>query len=317
MVYLPNGDFLFTGRIGKINLQKTNATHTTLMQRPVVTTNSEGGLLSITIDPEFNTNHFIYIYESTTAGTNRVVRLILTDNLITQDKIIIDQIPYAANHDGGALKFGPDNYLYIGTGDVTQSPLAQDKNSLAGKILRVDREGNAAPGNPFNSRIWSYGHRNVQGFTWTPDGNMLATEHGPSGEFGWCCHDEINLIKPGNNYGWPIALAGTETGTLTPPVLHSGDDTWAPSGCTYLGPNSIWPNCLVVATLRGQRLLRVYFDNTGHTVISRSDTLKDQFFRIRNIIEAPDGSLLFCTSNVGSIIPPVNEDDKLFRLYRK
>jgi len=316
LVYLPNGDLLFTERNGRINLLHANKIRTTLMHRQV-STNSEGGLLSITIDPDFKSNHFVYIYESVAGGTNHVMRLVLGDTTLKEDKVIVDQIPYALNHDGGALKFGPDNYLYIGTGDITQSPLAQDKNSLAGKILRVDREGTAAPGNPFNSRIWSYGHRNVQGFAWTPDGIMLATEHGPSGEFGWCCHDEVNRIQAGNNYGWPLALAGTETGTLTPPLLNSGDDTWAPSGCTYLGPNSIWPNCLVVCCLRGQRLLRIYPDVSGSTVISKSDTLKDQFFRIRNIIEAPDGALVFCTSNSGSINPPVMEDDKLYRITIK
>src|SRR5262249_2927394 len=134
--------------------------------------------------------------------------------VLTEDQVILSGIPEASNHDGGALKFGPDGYLYVGTGDALSPSKAQDKSSLSGKILRIDRDGNAAPGNPFGNRIWSLGHRNVQGFAWTSAGTMLATEHGPSGEFGWCCHDELNLIQPGKNYGWPITYSGMEKDSL-------------------------------------------------------------------------------------------------------
>ncbi len=316
LAYLPNGDLLFSERSnGKLNLlAKGQAGYITLATRPV-NNSGEGGLLSLAIDPDFASNHFVYAYETT--DSNRVQRFILLNNALAFDKTIVYGIPEGVNHDGGALKFGPDGYLYIGTGDVTQSSLAQNLNSLAGKILRVDRDGHPAPGNPFSNRIWSYGHRNVQGFSWTATGQMLATEHGPSGEFGWCCHDEINRILPGHNYGWPLALAGTETGTLTPPLVHSGTDTWAPSGCTYLGANAIWPNCLVVATLRGQRLIRFYLDAAGTAIISSKDTLQGQLNRLRNIIETPDHSLIFCTSNYASITPLLPGDDKIYRLYRQ
>lgn len=316
LAYLPNKDLLFTQRNGKLSLLKNGETTVKLLMQRQVNINSEGGLLSITLDPDFSTNHYIYLYETIGTSRNRVVRLKFMNDELSGENAIVDNIPYGVNHDGGALKFGPDNYLYIGTGDVTQSSLAQDKGSLAGKILRVDRDGNAAPGNPFNSRIWSYGHRNVQGFTWMPNGKMLATEHGPSGENGWCCHDEINLIEPGRNYGWPLAYAGAETGTLTPSLINSGDDTWAPSGCTWLGANAIWPNCLVVASLRGQRLLRFYLNAGGTAITSQSDTLNGQFNRLRNVIETPQG-LYFCTSNIGSISSPIANDDKIYRLYTK
>jgi glucose/arabinose dehydrogenase len=195
--------------------------------------------------------------------------------------------------------------------------MAQDKKSLSGKILRVDRDGNIPPGNPFNSRIWSYGHRNVQGFSWTASGVMLATEHGPSIEFGWCCHDEINLIEPGKNYGWPLALAGTETDSLTPPLIQSGMDTWAPSGCTYLGKASIWPNVLLVATLRGQRLIRFYLAGDGRSFVSASDTLADTYKRLRNVVEASDGTIYFGTSNAGSNNPATDGIDKIYRITAK
>ncbi len=272
-------------------------------------------MLSICLDPQFNTSHLVYAYETT--DSNRVIRFKYENEQLLRDVTILGGIPQAQNHDGGALRFGPDGYLYVGTGDVTQGSLAQDKTSLAGKILRIDRNGAPAPGNPFNNRIWTYGHRNVQGFTWTHAGTMLATEHGPSGENGWFAHDEINLILPGRNYGWPLARAGTETDSLTPPLLHSGDDTWAPSGCTWLGPNSLWPNCRVVATLRGQRLLRIYINPVTNQVTGQADTLVGTGHRLRNIIENQDGSLIFGSSNVGTSGAELPNDDKIYKLHFK
>jgi glucose/arabinose dehydrogenase len=314
--YLPNGDLLFTERNGGFNLLKKGASaHITLATR-AVNTNGEGGLLSLAIDPLYATNHFVYVYE-TKGNDNRVVRLKYENEVLTEDQVILSGIPEANNHDGGALKFGPDGYLYVGTGDAQTPSKAQDKSSLSGKILRIDRDGNAAPGNPFNSRIWSYGHRNVQGFAWTSAGTLLATEHGPSGENGWCCHDEINLIQPGKNYGWPLTYAGQEKDSLTPALMHSGQDTWAPSGCTYLPAGAIWPNCLVVATLRGQCLQRFYLNVSGTQIVNRTDTLKNQLNRIRTVTLSPDGALVFSSSNSGNAAALLPEDDKIFRLYRK
>lgn len=317
MAFLPNGDFIFCERNGNINLLKEGETeHTLLMHRNVVV--SEGGLLGLAPDPAFSSNHYVYIYETT--DSNRVVRLLFNNDDLTEDKVILGGIPKAQNHDGGALRFGPDGYLYVGTGDALIPPLAQDKNSLAGKILRIDREGNAAAGNPFNTRIWTYGHRNIQGFDWNKQGKMIATEHGPSGEFGWCCHDEINLIEPGKNYGWPLVIGDVNNDTLTDPLYHSGDETWAPSGCTFIEGEEWkdWENNFVLAGLRSQRLIRFKLNASGDQVISKTDTLAGQFQRLRNIIQAPDGSYLFTSSNIGTANPPpLADDDKIYRMYVK
>jgi glucose/arabinose dehydrogenase len=313
MVFLPGDDLMFTERSGRISLLKKGATQqTVLMRRQVSNNKSEGGLLGIAMDPDFSSNHYIFVYE--TVDSNQVVRLVYNNNLLSEDRVIVRGIPRGISHDGGALRFGPDGYLYIGTGDATQAQLAQDRNSPAGKILRVDRDGNAAPGNPFGTRVYSYGHRNVQGFDWTPNGRMLATEHGPTTEFGWCCHDEINLVIPGKNYGWPLALGGTETDSLTPPLVNSGSDTWAPSGCFYLRNSAFggWSNCLVAATLRGESIMRFYFDDNSGKITSYNDTLKGAFNRLRNFVQAPDGSFLFCTSTY-----PATEGDKIFRMQLK
>lgn len=313
MAFLPNGDFLFVERSGNINLMKKGAnTYDLIMFRQVVV--SEGGLLGIAIDPDFAANQYVFIYETNTPVNNRVVRLVMNNDQLTEDAVILTNIPASNNHDGGALRFGPDGYLYLGTGDALSPNLAQDKNSLAGKILRMDRNGSAAPGNPFGNQVWSYGHRNVQGFDWNDAGQMFATEHGPSSEFGWCCHDEINRIEAGKNYGWPLALGGTETDSLTAPVYQTGMETIAPSGCSFVkgAEWGAWSKQLLVACLRGEKLARFAFDGSG-AFVSRNDTLAT-FGRLRNVIQAPDGSIYFSSGNVGYSTQQTG-DDKIYRMY--
>jgi glucose/arabinose dehydrogenase len=317
MAFLPNGDFLFCERTGNINLMKQNSRdYNLIMFRNVL--GSEGGLLGLAIDPEFNSNHYVYVYETITTG-NRVVRLILNNDAISQDAILLDSIPKANNHDGGALRFGPDGYLYLGTGDATTPAIAQDTNSLGGKILRMDRNGVAAPGNPFNNYVWSYGHRNVQGFDWNDQGKMIATEHGPTGEFGWLAHDEVNLIEPGKNYGWPIALGGTEMDTLTPPIMCSGAITWAPSGCTFIHGTEWgdWNGDFILGALKAEELIHFDMNASGSGILAEHDTLTNVYLRLRNVIQAPDGSILFSSSNTGYTYPTLVGDDKIYRLYWK
>jgi aldose sugar dehydrogenase len=313
MAFLPNGDFLFVERPGNINLMKKGTTDYNLIMYRTVKA-SEGGLLGLVIDPDFINNNYVYVYETNTDTSNQLVRLKMTNDVLTQDKILIANVPGSFNHDGGGLRFGPDGYLYLGTGDALKPNLAQDKNSLAGKILRMDRDGNPAPGNPFGTLVWTYGHRNVQGFDWNTDGKMICTEHGPTIEFGWCCHDEINLIEPGKNYGWPLKVGGTETDSLTPPIYQTGFETIAPSGCTFIKGKQwgSWENKFILGALKGQKL--IYFDiSLGGTFISRHDTLANALGRLRNVIQGPDGSIYFSSSNVGSPTLQVG-DDKIYKL---
>ena len=296
LAFLPGGDLLFTERPGRLGLLSKGGKQIKTIAARDVQQFSEGGLLGVTVDPDHINNHFIYLYETATES-NQVVRFTLEDGSLANEKVIIRGIPKNGNHNGGVLQFGPDGYLYIGTGDAQLPSSSQDIESLAGKILRVDREGAPAPGNPFNNMIWSYGHRNVQGLAWDDQGKMYATEHGPSGDLGWCCHDEVNLVEKGGNYGWPLALGGTEKDSLRQPVSHSGNDTWAPSGCAVTGERALWPGTLAVACLRGQKIIRFRLDSDGRSVTGRSDTLEGTFGRIRNIVEAPDGDIIFCTSN--------------------
>jgi len=201
--FLPDGSIIFTERAGRIRLIDIREG---LLPDPLLTIDEvehtgEGGLLGIAVHPDFTQNQFIYVYYTYRDGAglaNKVVRFRMQDRDLLDEKLVIDGIPGASIHDGGRIKFGPDRLLYITTGDAAVSDSAQDKNSLAGKILRLNDEGIVPENNPFpGSPVYSFGHRNPQGLAWDDKGRLWATEHGSQ------AYDELNLIEPGKNYGWP------------------------------------------------------------------------------------------------------------------
>ncbi len=202
--FLPTGDALVGERMtGDIYEIPADGGERTLVGTvPDVEPLGEGGLLGIAVDPLFIHDSFVYAY-LTTASDNRIVRFRLEPDGpgIYDLEVILDGIAAAANHDGGALAFGPDGMLYAGVGDAGNPDNAQDPDSLNGKILRMDPLGNPPIEDPNpdpDSLVWSMGHRNVQGLAWDDDGRLWATE------FGQNAFDEVNLIEPGGNYGWPV-----------------------------------------------------------------------------------------------------------------
>jgi glucose/arabinose dehydrogenase len=285
-----------------------------LQSEPVITIGSvkqvgEGGLHGITLHPSFASNNFIYLYYtfagSGNATLNRVVRYVYESGKLSDEKIIVDAIPGASNHDGGRIKFGPDGYLYITTGDAQNPSSAQNKDSLSGKILRVTDDGSPAPGNPFNNRVYSYGHRNPQGIAWDKDGNLWATEHGPSGIWPNCCQDEFNRIVMGNNYGWPDSVGDTVKEGTIGPVLHSGREIWAPAGLAYLNGKFYF------AGLRGSALYEVAGATTFPALITH---FKSEYGRLREVIAGPDGMLYVTTSNRDGRGIPKSGDDIILRI---
>jgi glucose/arabinose dehydrogenase len=302
LAVLPDGDLLVTERPGILTRIGQDKEHYRI---DGVTPTSEGGLLGLAIDPKFADNKRIYVYLTTNdEGTvsNQIERYTLEADKLSGREVIFDGIPGSNNHDGGRIAFGPDGYLYATTGDAGNEEAAQDRSSMAGKILRLTADGQAAPGNPFGTPVYSYGHRNPQGLAWDDKGQLWETEHGRSGIASG--YDELNLIKPGNNYGWP-AIQGDEVQEgMTRPIAHSGpDETWAPSGLAYAGGK------LYFGGLRGQSLYEATV--TGNTATIKKHFEKD-YGRLRTVV-ADHGFLYITTSNQDGRGEPKDSDDRIIK----
>ncbi len=310
MALLPDGSMLVTERAGRVRLIEKNGTLDPVVVATVSNAKEigEGGLLGITLHPNFSSNNFVYLYYTYESSGdnifNRVVRMTYANRKLSDQKTILDRIPGAPNHDGGRIKFGPEGMLYIGTGDAQEPSQSQDKNSLAGKILRVTADGKPAPGNPFNNEVYSYGHRNVQGLAWDKNGKLWATEHGRSGAQSGL--DEINLIEPDKNYGWP-EIQGNETRAgMEAPRRNSGSTTWAPAGAVFVG------NSFFFTGLRGQTLYEAIIQNDQ--VTSVKSNYAGEFGRLRDVILSPGGTLYISTSNHDGRGQPKSGDDKIIKI---
>jgi aldose sugar dehydrogenase len=309
--FLPDGDIIFTERPGRVKtIDSATGTIKQVGTIPDVRTGAESGLLGIVRHPQFVTNSYIYVYYSYDNGgaiNNKVVRYKLVNNLLTEPQTIIEGIPGGDYHNGGRMRFGPDGYLYITTGDGNNTANPQNTASLGGKILRVKDDGTAAPGNPFNNRTYTYGHRNPQGITW--NGNvMYETEHGPSGTES-CC-DEVNRIEIGKNYGWPdVRGSETKDGTMLN-LLNSGpsaNDTWAPSGTAFYNGH------IFFGGLKGEALYEVQPEGDSATIVATH--FKHELGRIREVIVGPDNQLYITTSNKSTQGGTQQaEDDKIIKL---
>jgi len=304
--FLPQGDILVTERPGRL-LRIGKETQTVSVVEGVAH-RGEGGLLGIVLDPDFTNNYFVYLYLTTEEEgklKNRVERYKYEDNKLVDRKTILSGINGSSNHDGGRIEFGKDGFLYVTTGDAEKPSDSTNKNSLNGKILRVTKDGKAAPGNPFGNEVYSYGHRNPQGLVWDEVGNLWETEHGPSGTRSG--NDEVNLIKMGFNYGWPN-FVGSQTGDgIDPPVLESGgNDTWAPASLAYL------KGSLFFGGLRGEALYQAKIKE-GNT-LEIVEHFKKEFGRIRTVRVGPDGFIYMTTSNRDGRGNPKKGDDKIVKI---
>ncbi len=305
VVFLPNEELLVTERPGRLLIIGQDRT---AIEVAGVRHVGEGGLLGLTLHPDYEQNKLIYLYltsEENGQIVNRVERYRLENNSLTSRKVILEGILGAPNHDGGRIEFGPDGYLYITTGDAQRTTLSQDTNSLNGKILRITDEGEIPADNPYGTAVYSYGHRNVQGITWDDSDQLWATEHGRSGIRSGL--DELNLIEKGKNYGWP-EIEGDETkeGMVTP-VIHSGSsETWAPAGAEFLNES------IFFVGLRGATLYQAKVDN--RKVVSLIKHFEDEYGRLRAVKLGPDGNLYITTSNRDGRGTPKPGDDKIIRI---
>ncbi len=306
IAFLPDGDLLVTERPGTLKrIGKEGQIYTIDDVEHI----GEGGLLGMALHPRFSENQWIYLYFTTKSESgliNRVERYRFAGDRLTEKTIIIDNIPGAANHDGGRIAFGPDNYLYITTGDAGNPNLAQNINSLAGKILRLKDDGSVPSDNPFGNAVYSYGHRNSQGLAWDDKGQLWATEHGRSGIQSGL--DELNLIKKGSNYGWPIIEGDERKEGMETPVINSGpNETWAPAGMAY------FKGRIFFTGLRGESLYEIAISQDGK-VESIKAHLRGAFGRLRAIQIGPNGYFYLSTSNTDGRGDPRSRDDKIIRL---
>lgn len=287
----------------------------TLLTEPVGDIKAENigdaGLLGLTLHPNFTQNHLFYVYYTYSNGTglfNKVLMLEESNNRIIDSKTILDGIPGDDYRDGGRIKFGPDGKLYVSTGDASIPELSQDLNSLAGKILRINEDGTIPQDNPFsNSPVYAYGFRNVQGLAWAPNsGALYSSDQGGAG------NDEINLISPGKNYGWPHEECNSsdEDNRYTPPLLCF-NPSLEPSGIAFAFSNKLgYQNHLIVATLKGSHLRDIDFDSGSQ------NTILVGYGRIIDLVESEDGSIYVLTSNTDGRALPQQGDDKILRLTR-
>lgn len=323
IVWAPDGRMLFTERPGRVRVYESGKLRPQpLFVVPDVEPRGESGLMSIALHPQFASNHFLYLsYAYNSGGTQvRVVRYRETPAGLTDRKVIIENIPAAQFHAGCRLKFGPDGKLYITTGDATERALAQQLNSIAGKILRLNDDGTVPADNPFvgkpNARpeIWAYGSRNAQGIDFQPGTNFLwETEHGPSGFDGPGGGDEVNIIERGKNYGWPVIHHRATQSGMESPVLEYTPACAPASGMFYRDSQlSAFQGNFFFGCLRGERIIRV--TTNGRQVVSQENLLEHKYGRIRDIAEGPDGFIYFSTSNRDGRGNPAADDDRILRL---
>jgi len=300
VAFLPDGTALVTERdsLRVLSVAKDGTTKE-VGKIDEADSHGEGGLMGIAASPQYAQDQTLFLYY-TTKVDNRIARWKIGE----RPQPIVTGIPISGIHNGGRIGFGPDGFLYAGTGDASHRGNSQDLKSLGGKILRMTTDGKPAPGNPFgDSLVWSYGHRNVQGFAWDSGGHMWATEFGQN---DW---DEINRIEPGKNYGWPEVEGAAHDSRFVDPIVAWEPDEASCSGAT------ISQDRLIAACLRGRRLWVMPLDGAaGKLAGPPVALLLDRYGRLRHAAVTPDGSIWVLTSNRDGRGQPEASDDRILRV---
>lgn len=299
IAFLPDGSSLITERDNHriLKMPPTGGTTTPVQTIADAVPGGEGGLLGIAVSPHYAQDASVFVYYST-ATDNRIAKLTLGGTPVP----IVTGIPHSGQRDGGALAFGPDGYLYAGTGDAEAPDSSQNAGSLAGKILRMAVDGKPAPGNPAGTLVYASGLRNVQGLAWDQAGRLYATD------FGQDKFDEINLIQAGGNYGWPSAEGPATGGGSTNPLA-----TFPPAQASCAGAATSGA-VLVTGCLAGKRIWLVQLDGKGGVLGQPQHTLDNQFGRLRAVVRAPDNTLWVSTSNKDGRGTPGADDDRILRI---
>ncbi|WP_189973015.1 PQQ-dependent sugar dehydrogenase [Streptomyces avidinii] len=305
---LPGGDLLVASRDkGTISRVAAGSGEVTQIgEVPGVAPGGEGGLMGLALSPGFASDRLVYVY-FTTESDNRIARLRYDEQRPPGQQLgapdtVFRGIPKGLVHNGGRIAFGPDKMLYAGTGETGDKGLAQDKKSLGGKILRMTPDGDPVHGNPeADSVVYSYGHRNVQGLAWDKDKRLWAAE------FGQNTWDELNLIEPGANYGWPEAEGKAGRPGFRDPVAVWKTDEASPSGIAW-AEGSIW-----MAGLKGQRLWRIPL--AGAQLAAEPEAfLTGEYGRLRTVVPLGGDRMLLVTSETDGRGSPEAGDDRILTL---
>ncbi|MFH8607311.1 PQQ-dependent sugar dehydrogenase [Streptomyces sp. NPDC018029] len=266
------------------------------------TTGGEGGLMGVAVDPDWATNHYVYVMHTSSEG-NRIARMTYDGTTLNGYKPLLKGIKKNKYHNGGRLAFGPDGHLYATTGDAQDKPLAQDRNSLNGKILRLTRDGKPAPGNPFGNYVYSMGHRNPQGIAFDAQGRLWEAELGDSKK------DELNLIKPGGNYGWPTCEGACSVAGMTNPKKTWSVAEASPSGVAVVD------GAVYMAALRGQRLWRIPINAGNEEVGSATSYYVGAYGRLRAVTAVPGADALWLTTtNADNMGGQPDGSDKILKV---
>ncbi|MBK3528555.1 PQQ-dependent sugar dehydrogenase [Streptomyces sp. MBT67] len=308
---LPGGDLLVSSRDeGTIHrIDGESGKQTLLGSVPGVAPAGEGGLLGLAVSSTFGADQLVYAYFTTTSD-NRIVRMSYDEKRPAGQQLgapdtVLRGIPKGSIHNGGRIAFGPDKMLYAGTGEAGDTELSQDKESLAGKILRMTPDGEPVHGNPeADSVVYSYGHRNVQGLAWDAEKRLWAAE------FGQNTWDELNLIEPGGNYGWPEVEGREGEDGFIDPVAQWKTSEASPSGIAY-AEGSIW-----MAGLRGERLWRIPLsgEKAGEPLADPQAFLEEEHGRLRTVVSAGSDRLWLLTSNTDGRGTQQDGDDRILQV---
>ncbi len=301
IAFLPGGSALVTERdSGRVLDIAPDGTVREVGRIDDVVAQGESGLLGIAVSPTFDADGLVFLY-ATTGADNRILRAVYDGTALSEPSVIVDGIPAGRIHDGGRLVFGPDGMLYAATGEAGDAELAQDPASLGGKILRITPDGAPAPGNPDPaSPVYSLGHRNVQGLAFDEQGRLWASE------FGQNDVDELNLVTPGANYGWPDVEGTGGAPEFVDPVTTWPVSDASPSGLAF-ADDRLW-----MATLRGERLWSITI--RPDDAVSAREFFVGEYGRLRTVAAAPDGSLWLTTSNRDGRGQPGDDDDRILRV---
>jgi glucose/arabinose dehydrogenase len=329
IVFAPDGRIFLTERPGRVRVIENGVLRAApFFVVPDVEPSGESGLMGMILHPNFAENHFVYLayaYQDKGDQRVRVARYRETGDNLIDAKTIIENIPAARYHSGTRLRFGPDGKLYITTGDATNQSEAQKLNTLAGKTLRLNDDGSIPADNPFTNRkdarpeIWTYGHRNAQGMDFQPEtGLMFQTEHGPSiidgvSLFKRTGGDEVNIVEKGKNYGWAKISHKTKREGMETAIVEYSPAVAPASGMFYRGSAfSEFKNNFFFGALKGQSIIRLVLD--GRRIVRQDVLLEKQYGRVRDIAEAPDGTIYFSTSNRDGRGDAAKEDDRILRI---